>query len=129
MAQAREEAALECDDGTVPLIVFIGDGVSDLPAARQADVLFARKGLRLEEYCVENRIPYLGFDTFGDIKVEIEKIMEEDERATKGKGMPKRANPRANIVSQVPFIPHPSTIPVVHNFPSPFTTSLKTFIR
>jgi 2-hydroxy-3-keto-5-methylthiopentenyl-1-phosphate phosphatase len=97
--EARAQALLQCEDGTVPLIVFIGDGVSDLPAARQADVLFARKGLRLEEYCIENKIPYLPFDTFLDIKSEIEAIMKEDEKATKGLGMPQRVNPRANIVS------------------------------
>ncbi|TVY81032.1 Pdp3-interacting factor protein, partial [Lachnellula suecica] len=50
ITEARAEAELACDDGTIPLIVFIGDGVSDLPAAREADVLFARRGLRLEEY-------------------------------------------------------------------------------
>lgn len=63
----RAEAKLQYEDGTIPLIVFIGDGVSDLPAARQADVLFARRVLRLEEYCVENQIPYIAFDTFADI--------------------------------------------------------------
>ena len=98
--EARAQALLQCEDGTIPLIVFIGDGVSDLPAARQADVLFARKGLRLEEYCIENKIPYLPFDTFLDIQKEIERLVEEDAKATAGRGMPKRVNPRANIVSE-----------------------------
>merc|ERR1711977_380488 len=88
ITEARAQANLEADDGTIPLIVFIGDGVSDLPAAREADVLFARRGLRLEEYCIENKIPYLGFDTFADIKKEIEKLREEDEKATQGRGVP-----------------------------------------
>ncbi|KAH7399827.1 2,3-diketo-5-methylthio-1-phosphopentane phosphatase-like protein [Cadophora sp. MPI-SDFR-AT-0126] len=101
ITEARQQANLEADDGTIPLIVFIGDGVSDLPAAREADVLFARRGLRLEEYCVENKIPYLGFDTFADIKREIEKLRDEDERATKGRGVPKRFNPRANMWRRV----------------------------
>jgi 2,3-diketo-5-methylthio-1-phosphopentane phosphatase len=99
--EAREEAALECEDGTIPLIVFIGDGVSDLPAARVADVLFARKGLRLEEYCIENKIPYIGFDTFADIQKEVKAIMEEDERKTQGLGKPARFNPRANMWRRV----------------------------
>lgn len=97
ITEARAEAQLECDDGTIPLIVFIGDGVSDLPAAREADVLFARRGLRLEEYCIENKIAYLGFDTFADVKREVEKIAKEDEEVTKGEGLPKRFNPRANM--------------------------------
>lgn len=97
IAEAREEAELACEDGTIPLIVFIGDGVSDLPAARQAEVLFARKGLRLEEYCIENKISYIPFDTFADIEKEIKKIMIEDQEKTGGAGKPVRFNPRANM--------------------------------
>jgi 2,3-diketo-5-methylthio-1-phosphopentane phosphatase len=97
IAEAREEAELTCEDGTIPLIVFIGDGVSDLPAARQADVLFARRGLRLEEYCVENKISYIPFDTFADIETEVKKIMIEDQQKTGGAGKPVRFNPRANM--------------------------------
>ncbi|KAK9455445.1 HAD-like domain-containing protein [Dipodascopsis uninucleata] len=59
-----------------PLIIFIGDGVSDLPAAREADVLFARHGLRLEEYCIEHGIEFIPFDTFADIEREIAKILD-----------------------------------------------------
>jgi 2,3-diketo-5-methylthio-1-phosphopentane phosphatase len=97
ITEAREEAELTCEDGTIPLIIFIGDGVSDLPAARQADVLFARKGLRLEEYCIENKISYIGFDTFADIEREVKKIMIEDQQKTGGAGKPVRFNPRANM--------------------------------
>jgi 2,3-diketo-5-methylthio-1-phosphopentane phosphatase len=99
--EAREYAKLTAEDGTIPLIVFIGDGVSDLPAAREADVLFARRGLQLEEYCVEHKIAYIPFDTFADIQREVEKIMEEDERKTKGLGKPARFNPRANLWRRV----------------------------
>ncbi|KAI0472994.1 2,3-diketo-5-methylthio-1-phosphopentane phosphatase [Xylariaceae sp. FL0804] len=100
--EARREAETLCaDDGTVPLIVFIGDGVSDLPAAREADVLFARRGLRLEEYCVEHRIPYVPFDTFADIQREVAKIRREDAEQTGGRGVPARFNPRANMWRRV----------------------------
>lgn len=101
ITEAREHAQLECEDGTIPLIVFIGDGVSDLPAARQADVLFARRGLRLEEYCLEHRIPYIPFDTFADIQKEVQKIAEEDQLKTGGAGKPVRFNPRANLWRRV----------------------------
>lgn len=100
-ARATAEADLAGEDGTIPLIVFIGDGVSDLPAARQADVLFARRGLRLEEYCQENEIGYIPFDTFADIQQELQKIQEEDAQKTGGKGMPVRFNPRANLWRRV----------------------------
>ncbi|KAJ5135420.1 uncharacterized protein N7515_004698 [Penicillium bovifimosum] len=81
---AREKAQSECEPDEMPLIVFIGDGVSDLAAAREADVLFARRGLRLEEYCLEHGIKYTPFDSFSDVKREIEKISEEDQRKTGG---------------------------------------------
>ncbi|KAJ8119339.1 hypothetical protein ONZ43_g3690 [Nemania bipapillata] len=99
--EARNEAKLQCEDGTIPLIVFIGDGVSDLPAAREADVLFARRGLRLEEYCIENNISYIPFDTFADIQRGIERIRQEDEAKTAGQGTPARFNPRANLWRRV----------------------------
>lgn len=101
ITEARENAKLTAEDGTIPLIVFIGDGVSDLPAAREADVLFARRGLRLEEYCIEHKIAYIPFDTFADIQREVEKIREEDERKTRGQGRPVRFNPRANLWRRV----------------------------
>ncbi|KAI0386809.1 HAD-like protein [Hypomontagnella monticulosa] len=101
ITEARKEAELACEDGSIPLIVFIGDGVSDLPAAREADVLFARRGLRLEEYCQEHNIPYIPFDTFADIQREITRIMEEDEKKTGGRGVPARFNPRANLWRRV----------------------------
>ncbi|ODQ73893.1 hypothetical protein LIPSTDRAFT_45489, partial [Lipomyces starkeyi NRRL Y-11557] len=58
-----------------PLIIFVGDGVSDLPAAREADVLFARAGLRLEEYCREHNIEYIPFDSFADIEREVLRVL------------------------------------------------------
>jgi len=81
----------------MPLIIFIGDGISDLAAASHADVLFARRGLRLEEHCIEHKIPYIPYDTFSDIKREIEKISAEDQKKTGGVGKPVRYNPRANL--------------------------------
>ena len=94
---AREKAQEECEPDEIPLIVFIGDGVSDLPAAREADVLFARRGLRLEEYCIEHGIPYTPFDSFADVKKEVEAISLEDQKKTGGVGKPVRYNPRANM--------------------------------
>ncbi|OBT99637.2 hypothetical protein VE01_02223 [Pseudogymnoascus verrucosus] len=101
ITEYRESAKTAASTDELPLIVFIGDGVSDLPAAREADVLFARKGLRLEEYCVEHKIPYIGFDTFADVQREIESITEDDVKKTGGKGKPARFNPRANFWRRV----------------------------
>lgn len=60
-------------------------------------MLFARKGLRLEEYCKENQIPYIPFEDFSQIKREFQKIMKEDDEKTGGQGVPARFNPRANM--------------------------------
>ncbi|GAB7365663.1 hypothetical protein MBLNU230_g7004t1 [Neophaeotheca triangularis] len=97
LAEYKTQAQIESEDGTIPMIVFIGDGVSDLPAARHSDVLFARRGLALEDYCVENKVPYIPYDTFADIQREIVKIAHLDEKKTQGKGLPANFNPRANM--------------------------------
>jgi len=97
----RTTASSESEDGSCPLVVFVGDGVSDLPAAREADVLFARKGLRLEEYCIEHKISYIPFSTFADIEREIRKIIRDDQRKTKGHGKPVQYNPKANFWRKV----------------------------
>lgn len=94
---AREDQKLKSEDGTIPMIVFIGDGVSDLPAAREADLLFARRGLRLEQYCIEHGIEYTPFDTFADVQRDIIKLARTDEEKTKGEGLPAKFNPRANM--------------------------------
>jgi len=91
--EARAQAS-EVDDDQPPLIIFIGDGVSDLPAARECDVLFARRGLRLEEYCIEHNISYIPFDTFKDIQHEVARITKDDRKTKKETGIPKFYNPR-----------------------------------
>ncbi|TKX20594.1 Pdp3-interacting factor 1-like protein [Elsinoe australis] len=93
----KDTARLASEDGTIPMIVFIGDGVSDLPAAREADVLFARRGLALEEYCVDNKLAYIPYDTFADIQKEVIRIARIDDEKTKGEGLPTNFNPRANM--------------------------------
>lgn len=101
MTEARKQAELQCEDGTIPLIVFIGDGVSDLPAARHADVLFARQGLKLESYCIENNIDHIPYNSFADIQSNLQRLIKEDAEKTGGLGTPARFNPRANLWRRV----------------------------
>lgn len=101
MEEYKEMAKLQSDNGTIPMIVFIGDGVSDLPAAREADVLFARRALRLEEYCIQHKLDYIPFDTFADIQKEVIKLAKLDEEKTQGRGLPAKFNPRANMWRRV----------------------------
>ncbi|ADO82378.1 HAD-IB family phosphatase [Ilyobacter polytropus] len=48
-------------------VVFIGDGSSDYYGASKAHRVFAKKGLRLEEYCLANNIEYTSFESFEEI--------------------------------------------------------------
>jgi 2-hydroxy-3-keto-5-methylthiopentenyl-1-phosphate phosphatase len=54
-------------------IVYVGDGHSDICAARTADQLFAKD--ILYEKCMENGTPCLRYDDFGDIRRSLEKSL------------------------------------------------------
>lgn len=43
-------------------IIYVGDGVSDYCVADKANVLFAKKRLKL--YCIKEKIPYTEYDNF-----------------------------------------------------------------
>ncbi|CAO3699729.1 unnamed protein product [Rhizopus stolonifer] len=58
------------------IFIFCGDGVSDISAARHADVLFARKGRDLETYCERESIPFISFDTFAEIEQITRKLVD-----------------------------------------------------
>ena len=60
-------------------------------------MLFARRGLALEEHCKEHGIKYTPYDTFADVQREIIRIAKIDEKKTKGEGLPINFNPRANM--------------------------------
>jgi 2,3-diketo-5-methylthio-1-phosphopentane phosphatase len=65
-------------NGPKPLVVFIGDGVSDLAAASEADVLFARKGLKLERHCIDHKIPHIPYHSFQDITNELDALVRNN---------------------------------------------------
>ncbi|KAI9179777.1 hypothetical protein H9P43_005107 [Blastocladiella emersonii ATCC 22665] len=62
--------------GATPLVIFIGDGVSDIPGARASDRLYARRGLDLERYCVANGIAHVAFDSFETILEDLRALVE-----------------------------------------------------
>jgi 2-hydroxy-3-keto-5-methylthiopentenyl-1-phosphate phosphatase len=51
--------------------VYIGDGLSDLVAARQADIRFAVSGKRLERTLTEEMLPFKPFEDFAEVKREL----------------------------------------------------------
>ncbi len=46
-------------------IIFIGDGYSDVCAAAEADILFAKKDLK--EYCTNKNLTFIDYDNFQDV--------------------------------------------------------------
>ena len=54
--------------------VFIGDGFSDACAVNYADIVFAKKSLA--SYCWKNNITYHEYQTFGDVKKKLERILD-----------------------------------------------------
>ncbi|PVH74174.1 putative phosphoserine phosphatase [Cadophora sp. DSE1049] len=57
-----------------PALLFAGDGVSDLGAARSCDLLFAKSGQDLVKYCESENIAYTAFDTWEKI-LEVTKVI------------------------------------------------------
>lgn len=46
-------------------VVFLGDGITDINVVDKSDYLFAKD--YLEEYCIKNKIEYIGWEDFDDI--------------------------------------------------------------
>ncbi|EPE07009.1 diketo-5-methylthio-1-phosphopentane phosphatase [Ophiostoma piceae UAMH 11346] len=59
-----------------PVIFYAGDGVSDLSAAHEADLMFAKAGKDLVAFCDRENVPYTEFNDFGDIAKIVEDIVE-----------------------------------------------------
>jgi len=62
-------AALPADGR--PILVYCGDGVSDISAARETDLLFAKKGRDLVLHCLQENVPFYPFDTFAEINAVV----------------------------------------------------------
>jgi 2,3-diketo-5-methylthio-1-phosphopentane phosphatase len=50
-------------------VIFVGDGLSDVGAMKEADIIFAKKDLR--RYCDRENIAYTSFDTFHDVTAQL----------------------------------------------------------
>jgi 2,3-diketo-5-methylthio-1-phosphopentane phosphatase len=59
-----------------PTLLYAGDGVSDLSAARETDLLFAREGMDLVVYCEKEGIPFTEFRSWKSILQETQDIYE-----------------------------------------------------
>ncbi|MCJ1408235.1 hypothetical protein MMC19_002309 [Ptychographa xylographoides] len=59
-----------------PMMFYAGDGVSDLSAARETDLLFAKKGRDLVTYCEREGVPFTVFEDWRDILGKMREICE-----------------------------------------------------
>lgn len=62
--------------GERPTLFYCGDGVSDLSAARETDLLFAKMGHDLIRYCQREGFPFKVFRDFGDIHEAVKSVVE-----------------------------------------------------
>jgi len=53
-------------------VIYVGDGLSDVGPATEADFVIARS--RLERHLKAHGLPYYGFRTFDDVKLHVETI-------------------------------------------------------
>ncbi|QLL32101.1 hypothetical protein HG536_0C02700 [Torulaspora globosa] len=58
-----------------PYYFYCGDGVSDLSAAKECDLLFAKKGKDLIRFCRKENVPYHEFETFDDILASMKQVL------------------------------------------------------
>ncbi|KAK6454399.1 HAD-like domain-containing protein [Scheffersomyces xylosifermentans] len=61
-----------------PLLFYCGDGVSDISAAKETNLLFAKHGKDLIKYSIREKIPYTEFNNFADILSKITSIIDAD---------------------------------------------------
>jgi len=68
------DAIAKMSDSERPTLLYAGDGVSDLSAARETDLLFARAGKDLVMWCEREGIPFTEFETWETILEETKDI-------------------------------------------------------
>ncbi|KAK1768091.1 HAD-like domain-containing protein [Phialemonium atrogriseum] len=57
-----------------PILLYAGDGVSDLSAAKETDLLFAKAGRDLVTYCEKEKVPFTTFEDFSEILATVKAI-------------------------------------------------------
>ncbi|KAL2267308.1 hypothetical protein VTJ83DRAFT_4585 [Remersonia thermophila] len=72
--EIRPYANLPADER--PVLFYAGDGVSDLSAAKETDLLFAKAGRDLIRYCENESVPFTTFNDFSDIHATVKDIVE-----------------------------------------------------
>lgn len=58
-----------------PYLFYAGDGVSDLSAAKETDLMFAKAGKDLVTYCEKENVPFTTFKDFSDILAVVKDVV------------------------------------------------------
>lgn len=58
-----------------PTMFYAGDGVSDLSAAKETDLLFAKSGRDLVTWCVNEDVPFTTFEDWNFISAKVKEIV------------------------------------------------------
>ena len=58
-----------------PTLFYAGDGISDFSAARETDLLFAKKGYDLVTYCIKDGTPFTLFEDWSSILSGVKRIV------------------------------------------------------
>ncbi|SPN99900.1 related to Phosphoserine phosphatase [Cephalotrichum gorgonifer] len=72
--EIRKYSSLPADQR--PTMFYAGDGVSDLSAAKETDLLFAKSGKDLVSYCEREKVPFVTFNDFHSIHETVKAIVE-----------------------------------------------------
>ncbi|KAI5868698.1 HAD-like domain-containing protein [Durotheca rogersii] len=59
-----------------PILFYAGDGVSDLSAAKETDLLFAKANCDLVTYCEHEKAPFVTFNNFSEIHETVASILD-----------------------------------------------------
>lgn len=62
-------------EGERPGLFYAGDGVSDLSAAKETDIMFAKAGRDLVTYCEKENVPFTTFKDFSDILSKVKDVV------------------------------------------------------
>ncbi|OIW28663.1 2,3-diketo-5-methylthio-1-phosphopentane phosphatase [Coniochaeta ligniaria NRRL 30616] len=61
-------------EGERPILLYAGDGVSDLSAAKETDLLFAKAGRDLVTWCERENVKFTTFEDFSEILATVKDI-------------------------------------------------------
>lgn len=75
LTRGFKESYLRHFKGQGDTVIYVGDGLSDIAPAREADFVIARS--TLEEHFKENGLPYSSFNTFADVAKRVIEINQQ----------------------------------------------------